>query len=73
MRVKVILKNPAPNGVKEFEYVEQAILDDEMADHVALACGSVFGGRIDDPPYSFKECSHICYSWSDIDRLDVMQ
>lgn len=71
MRVKVILRNPAKNGMRQFEYVEQAIFDDPEAGCAVLLCGKVSGGRIGDTAYHFKDGSHIVYNWSDIEKLEV--
>lgn len=71
MRVTVILKKPAPNGVKEFDFGEHAILDDSEAGRVVLSCGVISGGRTGQSEYSFKDFAHVVYSWDDIERLEV--
>lgn len=73
MKVKVILKEPAPNGMKEFTFSEQAILDDMEVGYVVLSNGCVSGGRIAEREYSFKDWSHIVYSWNAIERIEVTQ
>lgn len=71
MTVKVILKQSAPNGMKEFAFGEQAILDNREAGRVVLACGVVSGGWVGQDAYSFKDGSHIAYDWNDIERLEI--
>lgn len=72
MRVKIILKKPAPNGMKEFIYREQAVLDDKEAGYAVFSGGYVTGGIKSQENYAYKEMSHIVYSWDDIERLEIM-
>lgn len=71
MTVKVILKEPAPNGMKEFVYRESAVLDDSGAGYAVLSAGKVIGGRAESHLYLFKDDTHIVYAWHDIERLEI--
>lgn len=70
MKVKVVLKEPAQNGMKEFEFLESAILDDKEAGWAVLSFGSL-GLTPVRFSYLFKDSKHIVYNWDDIDRIEI--
>lgn len=69
MTVKVILKQPAPNGMREFTFEESVIIDDKRAGYAVLSYG--MGGQIDIEAHWHRDESHIAYAWNDIERLEV--
>ena len=71
MNINVVLKDG-----RSFTFHEDAIVDDREAGWVALLTGKVSGNRTNLPypqnkHYSIKESDHICYSWSDIEKIEV--
>lgn len=71
MRVKIILKKPAPNGMKEFDCTDHAIIDDKDDGYSVFSYGFISIGRKEQYEYSLKGSGHIVYNWDDIERLEI--
>lgn len=71
MTVKVILKQPAPNGMKEFTANVYGILADNDPEMGITFLREETNVNIIDNRWVFKEDIRVFYKWSDIERLEV--
>ena len=56
---------------RAFEYKEDAILDNGDAGWLVLSYGKVKGGYIGNEQYHYEDTDHICYSWNDVEKVEV--
>ena len=56
---------------RAFEYKEHAVLDDWDACRLVLSYGKIEGGRVGNSRYHYEDVDHICYSWNDVEKVEV--
>lgn len=66
MNVKVFLKDG-----RSFDFREDAIFHDKEAGWAVLSYGRLSGNRTHLNHYRYEESDHICYSWNDIEKIEV--